>query len=229
MTSLLHRFDSPGMRLIVALPANDPIMARAAAESGADAVKTHLRVRHAASGRTFGTLNEERGNLEEILATCKIPVGMVPGADIVDRLEVEELVTLGFDFIDIYLRHMPAWLLSLQGASLMAALHPGCATELAHSAAQLPLDMFEVSVIPPDGYGKVLTAGDLALYRSLVAALGDKPAILPTERYVTPDDLPYVQAVGIRSIMIGAVYTGSDASSVARGTTSFRKALDALG
>ncbi len=112
-----------GPRLIVSLPANSPELARAAAEGGADALKVHLHVRHGASGTQFGSLAEERGSLEKILA-LGLPTGIVPGAG--DRLptreEMQALAAMGVDFFDFYVHDTPAWLVGFEGMSRAVAI-----------------------------------------------------------------------------------------------------------
>jgi len=66
--------------LIVSLPRNDVTLAVAAKESGAHVLKVHVNVRHLASGTVFGSLPEERPQLEKILA-LGLPTGLVPGEE----------------------------------------------------------------------------------------------------------------------------------------------------
>ena len=66
--------------LVVSLPANDLNLAKAALEGGADAVKVHCNVWHRASGHTFGTFEENKDFLKDLISLCgDVPVGLVPG------------------------------------------------------------------------------------------------------------------------------------------------------
>ena len=68
--------------VIAALPRNDLALAEAALEGGAQAVKVHCNVWHRASGNTFGTFEENRTFLRELIALCgDVPVGLVPGGE----------------------------------------------------------------------------------------------------------------------------------------------------
>jgi hypothetical protein len=106
-------------RLIVSLPQNSPEMARAAAEAGADALKVHTNVKHEASGTVFGSLAEERDNLQRILA-LGLPTGIVPGvaSSLPSREDMAELEAMGLDFFDLYDHDMPLWIARWQGRTV---------------------------------------------------------------------------------------------------------------
>ena len=73
------------LNLWVSLPHNEPELAQAALEAGADVLKVHIAADHFASGTRFGTLEEEGERIAQIIAAAKDkPVGIVPG----DALEV---------------------------------------------------------------------------------------------------------------------------------------------
>ena len=50
------------MVLIASLPRNDPQLAQAALDNGADVIKLHINLRHHASGTHFGALEEEQAD-----------------------------------------------------------------------------------------------------------------------------------------------------------------------
>ena len=83
--------------LIVSLPSNDLELAKVALAGGADAIKVHCNVWHRASGHSFGTYEENREFLKELIQLCgDVPVGLMPGTDQAfitneDRLELEEM------------------------------------------------------------------------------------------------------------------------------------------
>ena len=83
--------------LVVSLPSNDLALARAALEGGADAVKVHCNVWHRASGHSFGSYEENREFLRQLIGLCgDVPVGLMPGTDQAfitneERLELEEM------------------------------------------------------------------------------------------------------------------------------------------
>ncbi len=229
MAGLLLDLLAEGPRLIVSLPGNSRELARAAAEGGADALKVHLNVAHQASGTRFGSLKEERGALEEILAVG-LPTGIVPGTaeQLPSREEMQELAAMGLDFFDLFARDMPAWMASFQGMSRAAAVDADLRGDSFPELEALGIEMIEAAVVPPGGYGRPLCVPDLVAYRRIRRATR-LPIIVPTERAIRPEEVPLlVGKIGIDAVMIGAVVTGVEASSL-RGTTKrFAAALSAL-
>ncbi len=124
MSRIIELLNS-GPTLIMSLPANDPELALAAMQGGADALKVHIRVHHAASGTHFGTLAEESERLAEILALFPGPVGIVAGAETpATQVEMMELSRMGVDFFDLYISHMPAWMWNIERMAKVVALEP---------------------------------------------------------------------------------------------------------
>ena len=86
--------------LVMSLPRNDPALARAAWENGADVVKIHINVKHHASQTLFGSFEEERGAIEAMLAEAKGPMGIVLGADCcAAERSLPQAVAYGFDYL----------------------------------------------------------------------------------------------------------------------------------
>ena len=116
MPGLYEHLEKSAMGLIVSLPRNDAELARAAAEGGADALKVHLNVRHAASGTLFGSFDEEKDRIAAVLEAAGVPVGVMPGAEEVATPEqMCALRDMGVQFYDIYFHHMPVSYLALKG------------------------------------------------------------------------------------------------------------------
>ena len=65
--------------LIVSLPENNWELARAAIESGVDAVKLHVNVEHRASGNHFYSTEAYRTEFHKIRSEFTGPLGIVPG------------------------------------------------------------------------------------------------------------------------------------------------------
>jgi len=213
-------------RLIVSLPANAPDLARAAADGGAEALKVHLRVKHLASGTEFGDLAAERPRLEQILA-LGLPVGLVPGTShsLPDRAEMEELAAMGMDFFDLFARDMPAWMLAFEGMTRVAAVDGSADAQMVRSLENIGVEMIEAAIVAPEGYGQPLRAADLAAYCRLRCGTS-LPIIVPTERAITPEDVPLlVGRAGISAVMIGAVVTGREPRSLRAAAERFASAL----
>lgn len=213
-------------RLIVSLPANSAELGRAAAEGGADALKVHIHITHDASGTRFGSLAEERGNLEQILS-LGLPTGIVPGAgeSIPTREEMEQLASMGMDFFDMYAEDMPAWLIGFEGMTRAVAIHSAAEADTLPDLEGLGFELIEAAVIPHASYGRPLCAADLAAYRRLRRST-KLPIIVPTQRAITPEEaVMLVQDIGIDAIMIGAVVTGKEPGTLREATERFAEAL----
>lgn len=215
-----------GPQLIMSLPANDPELARAAMNGGADMLKVHIRVHHTASGTHFGTLAEEKERLAKIIEEFPGPVGIVCGAeDPATSQEMGELRRLGIDFFDMYISQMPAWMWNIVGMGKAVALESNYSIHQAIALENLGVDIIEASIIPHEGYGKPLTAADLAAYRDLHDTV-DLPIIVPTQRAIRPEEATLITGeCGIRGLMIGAIVTGKTPKEIEEAVRRFKKAL----
>jgi hypothetical protein len=212
--------------LIASLPTNSPGLARAAADGGADALKVHLRVHHEASGTRFGDLATERRNLEAILATG-LPTGVVPGAGecLPTPGEMYELAAMGLDFFDLYAHNMPAWLVGFEGLTRAIAVdHSWQPDDLAQYAG-LGFELLEAAVVPHEGYGRSLSAADLAAYRRIRQATA-MPIIVPTQRAIRPEEVALLtRTIGVNAIMVGVIVAGREPEGFRAATRLFAQAL----
>ena len=86
-------------------------------------------------------------------------------------------------------------------------------------------DVLEASVIPGAEYGQPLSMRDLLKYQ-LIAKNVSVPVVVPTQRAIRTEDVAALVRTGVRGLMIGAVVTGREASTIARAVEAFRKAID---
>lgn len=215
--------------LLVSLPRNDVACARAARDAGADAIKVHLNVHHHASGTEYGSWQQEREVVQEILRAVDIPVGVVPGAQaIATDEEMAEIAAAGVDFWDAFVHHAPPRLLARTDLGCMMAVNYQFPLEQASLVADLGARVIEASIVHPDEYGSPLVALDLARYRVLARSAAPTPIVIPTQRSILPGDIPFLASAGARGIVIGAIVTGHEPDSVGRATRSFRRAIDAM-
>ncbi len=214
-------------RLLVSLPQNSADLARAAAEGGADALKVHINLEHDASGTRFGSLAEERGNLEQILA-IGLPTGIVPGvaSSPPSREDMHELVRMGLDFFDLYAHDMPVWMTRYEGMTRTVALSDTTPLAAIGHLEALGFEMLEAAVVPHAGYGQPLSVADLMLYQQIRAAT-KLPIIVPSQRAIEPEEVPALVDIGINALMIGAIVTGRDPASLRASTQRFASALTA--
>lgn len=216
------------MTLIMSLPANKPELADAAWENGADVIKVHINVSHRASKTVFGNFDEEKAGLEKILERSKGPCGIVIGDNIQAALrDYPKAVTLGFDFISLYVSHAPPEILYDNKVLKMLALSCNDSLETASVLKTVGADILEASIMKGETYGQPLSAKELMQYAYLCAQT-DLPVVVPTQRYILPDHVYALQRCGIRALMIGAVVTGKEKETISHAVSSFKQAINRL-
>lgn len=215
------------MTLIMSLPQNDVALSRRSFEAGADVVKVHANLAHRASNTGFGPFEGYAEAFAAMLGQATGPMGLVLGANVADvRRDMHSASALPFSFFSLYAHHAPPTILSLPQA-LMAACGHGYAIEEAAALEAVGAQVLEASIIAPEGYGAPLSVRDVIAYRRLCAATG-LPVVVPTQRHIAPEDLPYLRDAGVRGIMIGAIVTGSDPDGIPRAVEAYRAAIDRL-
>lgn len=234
--------------LIVSLAANDPELARAAEEAGADAVKLHLNTVHEITGSRFGSWAEEKEGILAVLKAVHLPVGVVPGQRdmMTDRCSFEGMAAAGVDFIDapwsalpaaVLTRNLqegrPAIMAALSYADLVvdqanASLTPSPLPPLLPSLTRLPgVDMLEAAVAAPGEVGRPLTAATLVRYAQ-VCQKSRLPVFVPSQAVVSPQDLRLLAAVGVAGVLLGPLVIGRTASEISRQLPRFRQVRDSL-
>ena len=213
--------------LIMSLPCNDPALSRAAFEAGADVVKVHINVEHRASGNGFGRLDQEKAALAQMLAEAKGSMGLVPGGSLeAASLDIRAASEMDFAFFSTYIHHMPvlnpaprqAWMAACDGSYELWEIE-----KLAQAGAQV----LEASVMPGAEYGQPLSMRDVVRY-SAIAAHTSLPMVIPTQRFIRPQELPALRDAGMKGIMIGAVVTGRTEESIRSAAVAFRNAIDRM-
>lgn len=211
--------------LLVSLPRNDVELARAALRGGARGLKVHINVEHFASGTRFGSWDEEREVLAQIVAIARhegASVGVVPGAggSFASPADFRGLAEIGIDYFDAYPFDCPAWALKQTELDvMMAAFHGYDMAEFA-GLEELGMTLCEASILGHEDYGKSLTARDVARYAHLVKSLR-VPVIVPSQKKIEPGDVAALRASGARGLLIGAIVTGRDAQSIEAAARSF--------
>lgn len=211
------------LTLIASLPRNDLALAQAAVAGGASVLKVHANLEHRASGLRLGSLAEEAPAIAAIRAAFPgLPFGIVLGdaPEIIER-DLPLAAQLGLDFISGYAPALPAATLSGPLAAMIAF---NDLTPPEFAAHLPPGSVLEASIIPHGGYGQPLSTLDLLAYRRL-AALSPVPVVVPTQRLITPRDLPFLAAAGVAGLMFGAVVAGSTPEGFLAAARAFSAAL----
>lgn len=220
------------MSLVVSLPANDLELAKAALRGGAQALKVHLNVWHRASGNTFGTFQQQKGFLQELIALAKdVPVGLVPGADeaFITEEEMHSLEEMGIKFFSCYSDNLPAFLVYSKKIRHMVAIHNNYDGRILNGVRCSPLiDVLECSIMPGESYGSPLVYSDVLRYADVVDKTG-KPVLIPTQKKIRPSEVRALYDAGCKAVMIGAVVMGEKTpAECERATAAFREAVEAL-
>ena len=221
--------DNP-FTLVVSLPNNHLDLAKAALDGGADAVKVHINVLHAASGNLFGDFEHNREFLTRLVELAgERPVGLVPGAAdaFITEKELLELEDIGIDFFSVYSEHLPVFVLHAQKVTKMVALHDTF-NEILPAVKDSEIDVVEASIMKTTEYGKPLSYFDVLQYRKICQAV-KQPVLIPTQKAVLPEEVFALKDAGCKAVMIGAnVMRDQSAQACFEATAAFRKAVDAL-
>ena len=218
--------------LVASLPSNDLTLAKAALEGGAHAVKVHCNVWHRASGHTFGSYEENRAFLRELIALCgPVPVGLVPGTSeaFITEDQLRELEDMGLRFLSAYSHHLPCFALESRRLTNAVAIGWDYTEGLLDAVRDSDIEVVECSVVRGEEYGSALTCADLLRYSGIVKRTG-KPCMVPTQKKLRPEDVKHLYRAGCRALMIGAVVFGQEPTpeKVREVTAAFRTAVDAL-
>jgi hypothetical protein len=229
MNSFEELFKRDPFPLIVSLPGHGVDWALAAQDNGADAVKVHTSVRHPASGVDFGALEEEAPTFEAMRESLTIPMGIVPGVGVdLERAEIDRMVEIGFDFFDAFISHITPLIMEEKRLAPMLCILPDHTVEEAMATASLPrVVCVEADIVGHDGYGKRASLEDFVRYKILASAIS-KPLVVPTQRALRPEEVPFLAEMGVGALMIGAIVTNMTVEGVAKATRAFRDAIDSI-
>ncbi|MFC1559617.1 hypothetical protein ACFLZ2_01660 [Candidatus Margulisiibacteriota bacterium] len=228
MSKLLKLFKEKPLTLIVSLPENSAELAEAAERGGADAIKIHMNMKHAASGTVFGPFDQEKEAVKAILDKVKVPVGIVPGNEILPAKEdMAALKKMGIDFFDLFHSRIPNWMFNLKGFGKVAALNEEYSVERLMELKDLRMDCLEAAIIPKSDYGKDLTVSDLQNYIT-IAVTSPLPVIVPTQKFIRTSDVPLLWDAGVAALMIGAIVAGDSSTSIHEATKKFKAEIGKL-
>lgn len=217
------RSDSPAV--LVSLPRNDPELARAAVDAGAAAVKVHVNVTHRASGRSFGSVEEEGEAIREIGA-LNVPVGVVPGEDVETIHEtLPALSDLPVDYVDAYAHHLPPEAIESTDLSTWIGPTSEYNTDEILALERTGADVLEASLISKGDYGQAFTAAHAARYTDL-ADRASLPVVVPTQLALRPEDAAYLADRGVTNFLLGAIVMDATPESVFESTEAFVEPLE---
>jgi len=195
--------------LVVSLPENSFEFAKIAVESGADAVKIHVNVKHRVTKIMHSSWNEVKDEALKIINELNVPVGVVPGEDFMDKPEqMEDIYNSGISFFDAYIENIPLWMKDTK-LSKMFALNYNWDLNCLKYFESNGADSVEMSIVNPQDYGKRLSVKDLINYREIIRNT-TLPTFVPTQKNIRPEEVKELLSIGLKGIIIGAIVTGSE-------------------
>ena len=214
MPKLVKLLNTNKMTLIVALPKNDPELAQAAIAGGADALQLQL---------------DEKPALKEILRRAKIPVGLETGnKKQPTEKEIKDLVSLGFDFLNMKRDHLPDYYSRLKGVAKVMGLGNRFTIDLVLGVGEHGAQALDAAIIPVAEHGQELVVGDLQNYISIVISAGI-PVIIPTQRSIKPSEVAIIADTDAKGLLLTPVVLGTTAKHIEQNVREFRVAVDDLG
>lgn len=223
MPRLIELINQNKLTLITALARNEAELAEAAIAGGTDALLLHVNV------RDFGDFKFEKDNLSEILKLAKVPVGIVIGTKkLASQKEIDEMIKMGFDFLNIKIEHAPKYVTGLKGITKVLALGSRFTIDLVLGVRSFGANAIDAAIIPSSEYGQDLKVGDLQNYISIVMSAGI-PVIVPTQRKIRASEAAIIADTGAKGLLLTPVVTGKTSKGVKETVQAFRVAVDDLG
>ena len=190
--------------------------------------RCHILAKGRASGLHFGTFEEEKETLQEILSVAKGPCGIVAGNSVQDvERDYRKAFELGFSFVSLYSTAMPLSVLATPGLIKMVALSCDYTLEDVRCLPDIGADVLEASIMRPETYGQRLTAAELLQYNAICKE-SKLPVVIPSQRKIQPVEVGQLAACGVAGIMIGAVVTGTEEKEFRRSMSAFRNEIDKI-
>lgn len=223
--------DNP-FSLLVSLPANNLELAKAALEGGAMAIKVHCNVWHRASGHTFGSYEDNKEFIRELIRLCgDVPVGLMPGTSeaFITEDDRKELEQMGLSFVSAYSHHLPCFMMESETLTNAVAIDFTYSNSTLDAVRDSDIEVLECSIVKGEEYGTDMTCADVLRYAEIVKKSG-KPCVVPTQRKIKPSEVKHLYRAGCKALMIGAVVIGQEPTpeELRTVTRAFRDAVDAL-
>ncbi|MBC7091791.1 MAG: hypothetical protein H5T50_07805 [Nitrososphaeria archaeon] len=215
--------------IISNLYTNSLQLASASEEGGADAIELNLNFEESGTGVRYGTIDLEEHAISEIISSVKIPVGVRIGdAPMIRREEWEKIVSTGIDYVKMMAHHMPSFIYNDERVCKIISVGSGYVLEqveiLAHDGR---VSAIEAAIISPQVFRLPLTLLDITTY-ALITRRTSKPVIVPSQKYIEPEDLRILKKIGIEGFVINYTITGVEPISYSEILQEYRRVADEL-
>lgn len=220
----------PALLLMAVIPRNEPALAVAAVQGGADAVA--LRICGAATdllGETRDLAAEEQPIKETIAAVGNSAIiGLIIGSNgHVSREDLDKIDHLGVDFVAAYPHLTPASFLELAEVGRLAILDQQ-GGQLARGINDLPIDSALVRIGRPSDSPPEMTVLDVALCRAAADAI-HRPIVAFPSWTPVPADLEVLRDAGVEGMALVGPRPDASAQTIQETVRSFRTKVEQLG
>lgn len=215
--------------IISNLYTNSLQLASASEEGGADAIEVNLNLEEGGTGVRYGTIDLEEHAITEIVGSVKVPVGVRIGdTPMIGREEWEKIVSTGVDYVKMMAHHMPSFIYNDERVCKIVSVGSGYVLEqveiLAHDGR---VSAIEAAIISPQVFRLPLTLLDITTY-ALITRRSSKPVVVPSQKYIEPQDLRVLKKVGVEGLVVNYTITGTQPLSYSEILQEYRKVADEL-
>lgn len=214
--------------LIVELSKNDPELASASQEGGADAVLVQILSQK--QNYIMGSLDDESENIKSVLEKVTVKKGILLG-DVrgVNREEWFQIKSLNFDFIVVYPSTAPIFLLE-SGVPIFINIQPGLPMEYYRALSHLP--SVEGFIYGPSTQNRLepsFNFVDLAVLELLSSSLS-KPVYFRSLNELRNDEVMLLIKRGASGIIIDPYSIGiMDPNDIKEAVSGYKKIIDQSG
>jgi hypothetical protein len=215
--------------IISNLYTNSLQLASASEEGGADAIELNLNFEETGTGVRYGTIDLEEHAISEIIGSVKVPVGVRIGdAPMIRREEWEKIVSTGIDYVKMMAHHMPSFIYNDERVCKIISVGSGYVLEqveiLAHDGR---VSGIEAAIISPQVFRLPLTLLDITTY-ALITRRASKPVIVPSQKYIEPNDLRILKKIGVEGLVINYTIIGTNPLGYAEILQEYKRVADEL-
>ncbi|MDN5341444.1 MAG: hypothetical protein PWP28_319 [Oceanotoga sp.] len=213
--------------LIVSLPENTLEYALEAEKMGADAVKLHINVKHRVTKKIHDSWNSIKNETQRIINTLNIPVGIVPGAELMcSKQDIKEFEDFKLDFLDCYIEYYPIWMNNTK-LKKMFAINYDDDLELIKEIEHFNPDIIEASIINPSEYGKNYTIKDILKFKKIISNT-KLPVYIPSQKIMEYDDLKEFIKIGAKGFIIGPIVTTTEIKTFSKKIFEIKNCIEKL-
>jgi hypothetical protein len=215
MSKLTEKLNKEAMTLVVELPEVSVKYAKAAQESGADAIIVRLDD------------SKDKSELISLVDSIKIPAGLYLDQRIsATKAQLKAFQKLGFDFFIVPYGSLENWMLELPLGKI-ADLGSNYDVDNLTRISEKPIDALEAAVITDEDLDKELTVGDLQQYIT-IALSSVLPVIVPTQKKIRVSEIPVIWDTGAKAILLKGPMISCNITAFSAVIKEFKSAIQQI-